>query len=187
MQEEQSEALKAKSSFFCFSANTWALGVTRVLPSYMFEMHWQSSRGGVDLGVDRRCNNSVCSVLDICCQFLHSWPLALYQLALPFWQIHACNLWDLSPSVVCSDTSSPVIFSPYRTWIFFSMKAYKTLKMDNSSPSPQSSPFISIKLLSFNPRPYLDTENSLFPSLLQLPFYIFKRVIASLKPQPPLD
>lgn len=106
MQEEQSEALKAKSSFFCFSANTWALGVTRVLPSYMFEMHWQSSRGGVDLGVDRRCNNSVCSVLDICCQFLHSWPLALYQLALPFWQIHACNLWDLSPSVVCSDTSS---------------------------------------------------------------------------------
>lgn len=28
--------------------------MTRVLPSYMFEMHWQSSRGGVDLGVDRR-------------------------------------------------------------------------------------------------------------------------------------
>lgn len=71
----------------------------------MFEIHWQPSRGGVDLGVGRRCNNSVCSVLDICYQFLHSWPLVLYQLALPFWQIHDYNLWDLLPSVVCSDTS----------------------------------------------------------------------------------
>lgn len=70
---------------------------------------------------------------------------------------------------------------------FFSMKVYKTLKMDNSSPSLQSSTFISIKLLSFNPRLYPDTENSSFPSLLQLPFYIFKRVVASLKPQPSLD
>jgi len=43
--------------------------------------------------------------LDICCQFLHSWPLVLHQLSLPFWQIHAGNLQDLLPSIVCSDAS----------------------------------------------------------------------------------